>query len=362
MEVVEIVRFDGHRPRTDTQHASLALGILDCQMLDDRKTAILRAVVQEYIATAQPVGSSHIASSTDINVSSATIRNEMAALEQEGYLVQPHTSAGRVPTDRGYRFFVDHLAAPGRVDAATTREVGAFFEAAHGRLEEMLHHTSDLLTRLTHNAAVVLGPKAEAATIRSVQVVRLSASSATAVFVFTNGSVESEVIEIDADTSDAALTAAGVHLASTLTGGTLGDIDGVESTGSAAADAVCHAVLEAIRVAAADDHVYVGGASTVAASFDAVEVVRQVLHTLEQQFVVVSLVRDIVDRGMSVAIGVEHGVEPLSACSVVVAPVVVDGEHLGSVGVLGPTRMNYPQALATVDFVSDRLGRRLGEG
>ena len=86
------------------------------------------------------------------------------------------------------------------------------------------------------------------------------------------------------------------------------------------------------------------------------------LHTLEQQFVVVSLVRDIVDRGMSVAIGVEHGVEPLSACSVVVAPVVVDGEHLGSVGVLGPTRMNYPQALATVDIVSERLGRRLGEG
>ncbi|MEP4651853.1 MAG: HrcA family transcriptional regulator, partial [Ilumatobacter sp.] len=96
--------------------------------------------------------------------------------------------------------------------------------------------------------------------------------------------------------------------------------------------------------------------------FDAVEVVRSVLHTLEQQFVVVSLVSDIVDRGMSVAIGVEHGVEPLSACSVVVAPVVVDGEHLGSVGVLGPTRMNYPQALATVDVVSEQLGQRIEEG
>jgi heat-inducible transcriptional repressor len=107
--------------------------------------------------------------------------------------------------------------------------------------------------------------------------------------------------------------------------------------------------------------VFVGGASTVAASFDAVEVVRDVLHTLEQQFVVVSLVQNILDRGMSVAIGVEHGVEPLAACSVVVAPVVVDGEHLGSVGVLGPTRMNYPQALATVGLVSDRLGRHLGD-
>lgn len=333
-------------------------------MLDDRKTAILRAVVQEYIATAQPVGSSHIANAAEIGVSSATVRNEMAALEQEGYLVQPHTSAGRVPTDLGYRFFVDHLATPGRVDASTTREVGAFFQAAHGRLEEMLHHTSDLLTRLTNNAAVVLGPKAEAATIRNVQVVRLTASSATAVFVFSTGHVESEIIEIDDQTSDAAVAAASVHLSNALAGGTIADIDveTLASTGSSAADLVCRAVVDSIRLFAADDHVYVGGASTVAASFEAVEVVRQVLHTLEQQFVVVSLVRDIVDRGMSVAIGIEHGVEPLSACSVVVAPVIVDGQQVGSVGVLGPTRMNYPQALATVDFVSDRLGRRLGEG
>jgi heat-inducible transcriptional repressor len=113
---------------------------------------------------------------------------------------------------------------------------------------------------------------------------------------------------------------------------------------------------------AAADHVYTGGVSEVARAFDAVDVVRSVLHTLEQQFVVVSLVSDIVNRGMSVAIGVEHGVEPLSACSVVVSRVVVDGEHIGSVGVLGPTRMNYPQALATVDIVSEHLGQRIEEG
>jgi heat-inducible transcriptional repressor len=145
-------------------------------------------------------------------------------------------------------------------------------------------------------------------------------------------------------------------------GETLASVGSVNPTGDTSTDAVCDAAVEAMRTISDDAHVYVGGASTVADSFDAVDVVRQVLHTLEQQFVVVSLVRDIVDRGMSVAIGVEHGVEPLSACSVVVAPVVVDGEHLGSVGVLGPTRMNYPQALATVDIVSNRLGRRLGEG
>lgn len=331
-------------------------------MLDDRKAAILSAVVQEYISTAQPVGSSHIAAASGIGVSSATVRNEMAVLEQEGYLAQPHTSAGRIPTDKGYRFFVDHLAAPRvSVDHAVTRQVGDFFAAAHGRLEEMLHQTSDLLTRLTNNAAVVVGPKAEAATIRSAQIVRLSATAATVVVVLGNGTVENELIELDESVTDVAINSASAHLAASLGGSTLAAAE-VSSTHDESVDALCAAAIAAARGTAADDHVYVGGASTVAQAFDAVEVVRQVLHTLEQQFVVVSLVRDIVDRGMSVAIGIEHGVEPLSACSVVVAPVVVDGEHLGSVGVLGPTRMNYPQALATVDIVSERLGRRLGEG
>lgn len=100
----------------------------------------------------------------------------------------------------------------------------------------------------------------------------------------------------------------------------------------------------------------------MASAFEAVDVVRQVLQTLEQQYLVVTLVRDILDRGLSVSIGAEHGIEPLANCSVVVAPVVVDGERLGTVGVLGPTRMNYPQAMATVEVVSERLGRRLGEG
>jgi heat-inducible transcriptional repressor len=126
-------------------------------------------------------------------------------------------------------------------------------------------------------------------------------------------------------------------------------------------DEVCRRALDALVAGSAEDHVYMGGTSAMVAAFDAVEIVRDVLRTLEQQFVVVSLVSDIVDRGMSVAIGGEHGVQPLSACSVVVAPVFVDGEQRGSVGVLGPTRMNYPQALATVEAVSERLGRRLGE-
>jgi heat-inducible transcriptional repressor len=318
-------------------------------MLDDRKTAILGAVVQEYIATAQPVGSTHISSAPNINVSSATVRNEMAMLESEGYLIQPHTSAGRIPTDKGYRFFVDNLAAPGTL-------------AAHGRLEELLHQTSNLLADLTHSAAVVVGPKAEAAPIRSVQIVTLSSTAATVVVVLANGSVENTTIELTEDDDDIRVAAASAHLAAGLVGAALGSLTEVAPSGDQAIDRICSVALSELAKVGSGDLVYTGGASEVARAFDAVEVVRSVLHTLEQQFVVVSLVSDIVGRGMSVSIGGEHGIEPLAACSVVVAPVVIDGEHLGSVGVLGPTRMNYPQALATVDAVSALLGHRIEEG
>ena len=132
-------------------------------------------------------------------------------------------------------------------------------------------------------------------------------------------------------------------------------------SGDDALDALCASALGALHPDV-EEPVFVGGAASMAQAFDAVDTVRTVLHTLEQQYVLVTLVRDIIGRGLSVAIGTEHGIEPLAACSVVVAPVVVDGEQLGTVGVLGPTRMDYPQALATVEVVSDRLGRRLGTG
>ena len=114
-------------------------------MLDERKAAILRAVVEEYIDTAQPVGSAHVVRAPGVQVSSATVRNDMATLEQEGYLRQPHTSAGRIPTEKGYRFFVDNLGQPAALRGADAQQVRSFFEKAHGELEQMLHDTSRLL-------------------------------------------------------------------------------------------------------------------------------------------------------------------------------------------------------------------------
>jgi heat-inducible transcriptional repressor len=332
-------------------------------MLDERKIAILRAVVQEYIDTAQPVGSSHVAHARGVNVSPATVRNEMAVLEQEGYLVQPHTSAGRIPTDKGYRSFVDNLAEPGRLDAARKQQIRDFFAGAHGAIEQMLNDTSRLLSGLTNYAAVVIGPPHEGAVVRSVQLVGLSGRVVMLVVVLSNGAIENETLELGADVDDAHLATATAHLSQHLVGKTIGLHEPVPATGDEALDALCemaNAALDRAKASATD--VYVGGVSRMASAFDAVEVVRTVLNTLEQQYVVVTLLRDVLDRGLSVAIGVEHGVEPLVSCSVVVAPYIVEGEPAGTIGVLGPTRMNYPQALAAVEVVSDRLGRRLSEG
>jgi heat-inducible transcriptional repressor len=332
--------------------------------MDERRTAILRAVVEGYIETAQPVGSAAVAREAAVNVSSATIRNEMAALEQEGYLVQPHTSAGRIPTDKGYRHFVDSfLPEPGPLDAGRRHQVGAFFAKAHGALEDMLHSTSKLLTDLTDYAAVVVGPSHDEARLRSVQVVGLAARTALVVAVLENGVVEKATVDLADDMGEERLNAATAHLAHALVGSTLANGD-VAPTGDAHVDDVCKAALNALREAHSveDAPVFVGGTSRMAASFDAVETVRQVLSTLEQQYVVVGLLRDVLDRGLSVSIGAEHRVESLAECSIVVYPYEVEGQPAGTIGVLGPTRMHYPEALAAVAVVSKRLSQRLTEG
>jgi len=329
-------------------------------MLDDRKAAILRAIVEEYIQTAQPVGSNTVMAAAQVQVSPATIRNDMVALEREGFLQQPHTSAGRVPTEKGYRFFVDHLEQPGlgRLEAETVR---TFFARTHTRLEEMLADTTRLLSNLTSYAALVVGPPHEVATVRSAQLVSLGQQVALVVVVLSNGAVERRTIDVPPDTSEVELNAATARIGSLLGGTTLSVRPAVVPSGDAGVD---HLVSEVLDELYREDPspVFVGGASRVAAAFTAVETVRGVLSVLEEQYVVVSLLKDIVDRGLNVAIGTETGMAPLAECSLVVAPYLVEGQPVGSIGVLGPTRMNYPQALAAVAVVSSRLGDRLSKG
>ncbi len=333
--------------------------------LNARRAAILEVVVTEYIGTAEPVGSSHVANAPGVQVSSATVRSEMVALEREGYLVQPHTSAGRIPTDKGYRFFVDHMTSPGVLGPAQRRQVTQFFETVHGEMETMLERATGLLSEMTSYAAVVVGPSHERATIRSVQLVSLSALHVLLVVVLSDGAVEKRTIELVDEPSADALHRAGELLSSQLVGETLAARWSVPAGSTPAMVALldaAHAAFDSFEDGKDADQVFVGGPARLAESFDAVETVRSVLSILEQQLVVVTLLRDVLDSGMTVAIGTEHGFEPLSSCAVVVAPVSIDGQDLGAVGLLGPTRMDYPRALAAAHVVSERLGERIGGG
>ena len=200
-------------------------------MLDDRKAAILKAVVEEYIQTAQPVGSGAVSRHSDLSVSSATVRNEMGVLEREGYLAQPHTSAGRIPTDKGYRFFVDSIAGPGRLGPAQSQQIRAFFATAHGELERMLADTSRFLSGLTDYAAVVMRQADDPAHIRSVQIVSLAPRVAVVVAVLGSGAVDKHTLELPDEPSEAQVAAASAHLAAHLTGASLGRLPGDPADG-----------------------------------------------------------------------------------------------------------------------------------
>ena len=188
----------------------------------DRRAAVLRAIVEEYVQTAQPVASQSIAQSRSLGVSSATVRNDMTQLERDGYIVQPHTSAGRIPTDQGYRYFVDHFTKAGSLPATQRRAVADFFASAHSALEDLLHETSLLLARLTSHAAVIVGPQFDAARVRSAQLVALQPELLLAIAVLSNGSIEKEVISNAGDFDDAQIARASATLDATLREQSLG--------------------------------------------------------------------------------------------------------------------------------------------
>ncbi|MGH9019603.1 MAG: heat-inducible transcriptional repressor HrcA [Acidimicrobiales bacterium] len=328
--------------------------------LDARKATILAAVVSEHVDTAQPVGSSAVASSSDLDVSPATVRSEMVALEREGYLSQPHTSAGRVPTDKGYRYFVDHLTT-GTLGPAQQMKVRDFFANVRGEVEDVLEDTASLLSQLTSYTSVVVGAGHAKASVLSTQLVNLDARHHLLVTVFSDGAVVKHSVFTVFDATHVDVAEASRQLNALLLGTTMSSRVQVPSRQDHVATLVREAVsaLHAERPTTDGEQVFIGGSSRVAESFDGVETVRRVLAILEEELLVVSLVQDILDRGLSVAIGAEHGYEALASCAVVVAPVSVDGEPAGAVGLLGPTRMKYREALAAAREVSRHLSRRI---
>ena len=333
-------------------------------MLDERKAGILGAVVEAYIETAQPVGSSLVARSESVDVSSSTIRNEMALLESEGYLDQPHTSAGRIPTEQAYRIYVDNLLGPVRLDRVENQQIKSFFDRSHIEIEQMLQETSNFLAALTGSAGVVLSPDSDQ-TVRSVHLVDLSLGQILLVLVTSNGVVEKHSMDISKEVlvAETELDEANHFLSKHLRGFRLGSLPEVPISGNANVDYLVKEVEKTLTsLVQSKETVYVGGTSVLAGSLTEPEGIRKVLDLLERQMIVVSLIRGVIDRGLSVVIGTETGVDHLAECSLVVAPYEIDGEAAGSIGILGPTRMDYTQALATVGIVGQSLGDHLTEG
>lgn len=334
--------------------------------LDERKAAILRAIIERYVASAQPVGSQTVTHTSALAVSAATVRNEMGVLEREGYIAQPHTSAGRIPTDRGYRYYVDHLAGSTTLPAPERRRVAEFFTSAAMAMDELLLQTSQLLARITDHAAVIVGPQPEAVRIRSAHLTGVQPRVVIAVVVLSNGAVEKETVFLDADAAVADVAIAGERLATLLEGCALAEIPlpSVDSRRPDAAEALVRASCEALRAHVelhASEPLYVGGASRLAAEQESFQstTAADLIELLEEHVVLASVLRELLGPGITVRIGSEIERDDLRECSLVFAPYLIDGAPIGTIGVLGPTRMDYRKAQAAVATVSSQLGKQL---
>jgi heat-inducible transcriptional repressor len=335
--------------------------------LDERKRAVLRAIVTEYVARGEPVGSKRVVEVAHLDVSAATVRNEMAALEELGYIRQPHTSAGRVPTDRGYRRFVDDLREQTELDDPRRELVHELLGSASD-VEDLLARTTTVLSQLTHLVSLVIAPAIEVARCKLVELVGLSPGSALLLLVADTGRVEKRPVELPAGTTESDLDRVRVVLGEQVRGRRMGDI--VPTLRVLQDDApsdlreLLRAVTDAIDEGVPEEtlhHVFVGGQASIAGD-EALErhQLTRVLELLEERATLARLLSDATaDAEPTVRIGEENQVEDLRSTSLVAQRYQL--VSAGSLGVLGPTRMDYASVLTTVRAVADELQRTLGD-
>jgi heat-inducible transcriptional repressor len=339
--------------------------------LDPRKASVLRAIVSHYVGSGEPVGSKTIAERFDLGVSSATVRNEMAALEDAGFIYQPHTSAGRVPTDIGYRYFVDAWARDVHLPDNDARRIQRFFTEPRWELEEALRETASLLSRVTNHAAVVFAPALDHSVVRHVELVRLSGDRAMLVLVTDSGRVENHVVLVEETVDDVQLEQANEMLNRIVIGHQLEAAadtieDSLERFPLELRDAV-KSVVKALTEELSQretERVYLEGASNIVdeEKFADLETVRGVIGALEHRRLVLEMLADALsgDR-VSVRIGSENAMRQMQFCSVITAPYGSAGSSLGSLGIVGPTRMDYNRSIAAVHEVALALGRMLAD-
>jgi heat-inducible transcriptional repressor len=338
-------------------------------VMDERKAAVLRAIVSHYVRSGDPVGSKTIVERFGLGVSAATVRNDMGALEEAGYIYQPHTSAGRVPTDAGYRYFVDAWTEGVKLPAEEARRIRGFFVEPRWELEDALRRTAALLSSMTDHAAVVFAPALDKSVVRHVELVRLSGDRAMVLIVSDTGRVHNRVVLIPEsfdevqleDTNamlnrivcDIPLEVVAVTIRSQLERFPLEFRDAVKTVATSLDDDLPQHD---------SDRVYLEGASNILEEgrFTNLETVRQVIGALEHRRLLLEVLADAIGKdSISVRIGAENPLAEMQFCSVIAATSGAEGTALGSLGIVGPTRMDYRRTIAAVHEVASALGRML---
>jgi heat-inducible transcriptional repressor len=329
--------------------------------LDKRKEAILRAITDDYIETAEPVGSRTIARKYRLGVSPATIRNEMADLEESGYLAQPHTSAGRIPSDKGYRFYVDVLMPQPDMTGDERQRLRAQVEAPVAAIEDMIRRATRLLAALTHYAAVAVTPSLLDNIIKAVQFVPIDENNVLIVAVIEPGFVQNRIMEAPGFDSEA-LSSAGYKITALLKGKALRNLTAsmrASLSETLPYPTLINALFEMLSSGLANDvseKVFLEGSVNLIdlPEFREIQKAKTLLSALQER----ERILDLLGKnggGTSVAIGAENTAVSMQECSVVSATYRVNGHVVGTVGVIGPTRMDYTKGIALVETVAETL-------
>ncbi|SDJ06654.1 heat-inducible transcription repressor HrcA [Frankineae bacterium MT45] len=336
--------------------------------VEERKLEVLRAIVEDFIATSEPVGSKTLSERHNLGVSPATIRNDMAALEDEGLIAQPHTSAGRVPTDAGYRLFVDRLASVKPLSGAEKRAISTFLDNAVD-LDDVLHRAVKALAQLTRNVAVVRYPSLSRSRVRHIEIVSLSTSRLMLVLITDTGRVEQRVVELPAAVSDESVADLRATLNGRLRDRLLAETPEIVSELPATVapqlrglvTTLVSVLLETL-VEQSSERILLGGTANLTEHGLDFPAIRPVLEALEEQVVLLRLLdQSLVSNQIVVRIGNEHTYEGLQTTSVVTGSYGLGGATVGAVGVLGPRRMDYAQTMARVGAVARYMGDILAE-
>lgn len=337
--------------------------------MDARKFRILQAIIDDYILTAIPVGSRTISKKYEMGLSSATIRNEMSDLEELGYLDQPHVSAGRIPSAKAYRLYVDRLLQSGAIQSGDAADVRTYFTNRAQQMEDVISRAAQVLSGLTHYTSLVMSPKGAELRIRNLQLVPVSSQSALLVIVTDGGIMRDTVIRVGGDLDADALYAVSRTLTERLSGHTVSealalireterDMRAENSLLGGVAD-----FLDAVDGDGARGKLALGGPSNILnfPEYSDVEKAKGFLSVLETKEKLLRLMESHGEMAFTVRIGPETGVPELEDCSLVTATYRLSDNTHGTIGVIGPTRMQYGRVLSVLSAMGQQLSDLLGQ-